>query len=133
MTLDQEISASFSVLGLLIAVIAAYLAGVWPTVMRLKEKRIPDLPEERASDIRTCQSYRNAALVVLVAATVVVALILPLFVRVLGDVDIHEGFSTVRASAVVFELFAVASVLGVYQLVKSFNKQIDDIKKAPLP
>jgi len=109
--LDERITDTFSVLGLVIAVVAGYLAGVWPVISQILNQPRPSANDDAEELAVRCTSYERICWV-LTSATILVLLVLtPIVIDVLRTFDWSASVSPVRASVLLFALLMIGSVV----------------------
>jgi len=106
--LDAQIVDAFSVVSLLIAIAAAYLAGIWPIVNDLLHGQDPDVAIDADRMARRCGAYVLSASALAVVNLLVMALLLPLLAQVITSFSSSGPFHTVRASLVLVELLLLS-------------------------
>ena len=126
--LDDRITDAFSVLSLLIAVVAAYLAAVWPIVADLLNSATPDVDDDSEALANRCDAYNWVAWGLTIAAVLVAAIMLPLVVDVFGAIDPGDGFSTLRASVLLFFLFMLGAVASAFVLGFRLRRRAKELR-----
>lgn len=111
MELDKQITDAFSVVSLLLAVAAAYLAAIWPIINDLLgEPRVSDNYEAEALG-RKRTSYSVATGVLTIFQASVAVILAPLVFRVFEHWDRDGPFNPLRAGLLLAELALLAGVL----------------------
>jgi hypothetical protein len=106
--LDAQIVEAFSVVSLLIAIAAAYLAGIWPIVNDLLHGKDPDVEIDADGMARRCGAYALSASALAVVNLLVMALLFPLLADVVASFSTSGPFHTVRAALVLVELLLLS-------------------------
>jgi hypothetical protein len=111
-SLDDQISAVFSLLGLLLVFVIAYFSALWPRVEDLIAVPRPEANADRQILARRLRSHRNLFLALIVIASLVIGLLVPVSRRVVDDWTIGEGFPTIRAGLLLVDVFLGGVVLA---------------------
>lgn len=108
MTLDEEISSAFSLLGLLLVFVLGYFAALFPMAQDLLEQPAPEVQADRKGLITRLRTYRvlvGGVLLLTVATGVVVA---PLSRRVVLAISFRGEFPTIRAGLLLIDVMLLA-------------------------
>lgn len=124
MTLDKQITDAFSVVSLLLAVAAAYLAAIWPIINELLgDPQVSD-NYETATLRRKRVSYAVTTAVLTVFEIAVAGILLPLALKVFQDWDGAGPFNPLRAGLLLAETALLAGVVVAGTLaVKLWSKR----------
>ena len=125
--LDAQIVDAFSVVSLLIAIAAAYLAGVWPIVNDLLHGKDPDVAIDADGMAGRCGAYALSAAALAVVNLLVMALLVPLFAEVVTSFSSSEPFHTVRAALVLVELLLLSGCATSGVLAFRLHKRKEDL------
>ncbi|NHC23619.1 hypothetical protein G6553_10615 [Nocardioides sp. IC4_145] len=126
--LDDHITDAFSVVSLLIAIVAAYLAAIWPVVTELLNRPRPDVAADRRQLAQRCSAYRWIAWGLTLAGGAVAAIMLPLVADVVNAIDTSEAFSTLRASVLVFFILLVGAVVTAGVIASRLGKRASKLR-----
>jgi len=125
--LDAQIVDAFSVVSLLIAIAAAYLAGIWPIVNDLLHGKDPDVAIDADRMAGRCGAYAFSAAALAVVNLLVMALLLPLFGEVVTSFSSSGPFHTVRAALVLVELLLLSGCATSGVLALRLHKRKEDL------
>jgi len=125
--LDAQIVDAFSVVSLLIAIAAAYLAGIWPIVNDLLHGKDPDVAIDADGMAGRCGAYALSAAALAVVNLLVMALLLPLFAEVVTSFSSSGPFHTVRAALVLVELLLLSGCATSGVLAFRLHKRKEDL------
>lgn len=125
--LDAQIVDAFSVVSLLIAIAAAYLAGIWPIVNDLLHGKDPDVAIDADGMAGRCGAYALSAAALAVVNLLVMALLLPLFTEVVTSFSSSGPFHTVRAALVLVELLLLSGCATSGVLAFRLHKRKEDL------
>lgn len=128
-TLDERITDTFSVVSLLIAVVAGYLAAVWPIVIGLLNQSTPDNEYDRNELARRCRAYMHAAGVLAFASIAVIGVMAPFLCRIAVRAFCFHEMSPLRASVALFALFMVASTGVALVLATRLARRAKKLRK----
>lgn len=118
--LDARITDTFSVLSLLCAVVAAYLAAIWPVIAALlKENPEVERDKRRAAD--SCIAYHRLAVVLASGGTAVFAVMCPLLKDIYDTLG-QGAFSPLRASVSLFAVFLAGGIVTGLVLSSQLRK-----------
>jgi uncharacterized membrane protein len=122
-SLDNRIVGTFSVVSLLIAVIAGYLAGIWPVIAQLLNKRRPNADDDAEEEARRCDAYKWGCRALTTASAAVALVMLPLVVDIFSAFHVGASVSPLRASVVLFAIFIFATVICSAVLGRRLNQK----------
>ena len=118
MELNKQITDTFSVVSLLLAVAAAYLAAIWPIVNELLGDPEAKTEFKKAELRRKRTSYIKALVVLTVFEVLITLLLVPLVIEVVGDWGDH--FEPVRAGL----LLAMSALVGGFAVTGRLAKRL---------
>ena len=108
MTVDEEISSAFSLLGLLLVFVIGYFAAFFPLAQELIERPAPDVIADRQALIAKLRTYRvllGGVLLLTISTGVVVT---PLTRHVLLAISFRGPFPTIEAGLLLLDVMLVA-------------------------
>lgn len=109
--LDKQITDTFSVVSLLLAVAAAYLAAIWPIVNDLLgDPKVSDNYETEALS-RKRTSYAAATAVLTIFEVSVAGILAPLAFKIIERWEGDGPFNPLRAGLLLAEVALLAGVL----------------------
>lgn len=108
MTLDDQITSAFALLGLLLVFVLGYFAAIFPVAQDLLEAPTPEVAVDRQALIARLRTYRIllGGLLILTVATGVV--VTPLTRRVVLTVSFDGPFPTVQAGLLLIDVMLLA-------------------------
>jgi hypothetical protein len=118
-SLDDEIVDVFQVASLLLAVAAAYLAGIWPIVNDLLHSTKPSVRADREAVAARQRIYAWSTGALAVVDLLIFLILAPLAVDVVKAWHWHGHFHAVRACVLLAEaLLAASGAAAAYWCVK---------------
>lgn len=130
MKLDEQIVDAFSVVSLLIAISAAYLAGIWPIVNGLLHEPKAAVQADRDKQSSRCATYAAATVALAVINGAIGVLLVPLSICVIEDFSIHGPFHTVRAGLILAEGLVASGALVAGTLANRLYGRRKQLKNA---
>jgi cytochrome c biogenesis factor len=110
MTLEEQISSAFSLLGLLLVFVIGYFAAFFPLAQELIERPAPDVTADRralANKLRTYRVLFGGVLILTVATAIVLT---PLTRRALVAISFRGPFPTTAAGLLLVDVMLIALV-----------------------
>jgi hypothetical protein len=131
--LELEITQVFTLLGVLLVFVLAYLSALLPQIEELLARPTPEVHEDRDRLVARLAAYRRLVLVELLLTALVLGLLLPLTMRTITSLTLGGTFRTVRVALLVVDLLllglACATVLTWLRL-RSRSRQIKQAASA---
>ncbi len=108
MTLDDEISAAFALLGLLLVFVIGYFAALFPLAQDLLERPAPEVGADRRALISRLRTYRVLVGGVLLLAAATGVVVTPLTRRVVLAISFRGPFPTIQAGLLLIDVMLLA-------------------------
>ncbi len=133
--LDQDITAAFQVISLLLVFALAYFSAIYPAIKHTLDEPVgKTLRLTRLQDLKSeCRKYQQYLKIFAGVMAVPFLLLMPLGVRIIGAWARGGQYSMVRAGLICVEfflIFALAIAVGLYRdflaKIKSIDKSIRD-------
>jgi hypothetical protein len=106
--LDEEISAAFGLLGLLLVFVIGYFAALFPLAQDLLERPVPEVAADRRALVSRLRTYRilvGGVLLLTIGTGVVLA---PLTRRVVLAISFRGPFPTLQAGLLLIDVMLLA-------------------------
>lgn len=130
MTLNSEITSTFTLLSLLLVFVIGYFAALFPVAQDLLERPTPEIAADRRALISRLRTYRIlvGGVLLLTAATGVV--VGPLTRRVLLSISFGGPFPTIQAGLLLVDVMLLA-LFGVTAWVSvRLGRHIRSLRRA---
>ncbi|MEW2561376.1 hypothetical protein [Streptomyces griseorubiginosus] len=125
--MNDEIVDVFSLVGVLLVFVFAYFSAVWPqSESEMAKRKVGDnyVLEERKDQLRRHFRLLIGLNVVILS---IAAILSPLFIKVLGRIDLHAPFDAVRAGLAMVVIFLGCLFICVCVICKRIHAKVEEI------
>ncbi len=129
MTLDDEISNAFSLLGVLLVFVIGYFAALFPLTEELLERPTPDVTADRRVLIARLRTYRILMGGVLLLTTATGVVVAPLTRRVVSAISFGGRFPTIQAGLLLIGVMLLALLVVALWAWVRLGRRINALRR----
>jgi hypothetical protein len=129
MTLDDEISNAFSLLGLLLVFVIGYFAALFPLTEELLERPTPDVTADRRVLIARLRTFRILMGGVLPLTTATGLVVAPLTRRVVSAISLGGRFPTIQAGLLLIGVMLLALLVVALWAWVRLGRRINALRR----